>query len=97
MGRYLAFVESKRAMGDDLRRLVAAGAITQSETRDALASAVTTFLRRGAAEGVFRSDVDADDVVAAMAGAVIAATGADPAAQSRRLFALLVDGLRRAG
>jgi AcrR family transcriptional regulator len=94
MGRYLEFVESKRAMGDGLRDLVASGAITQLETRTRLAAAVTAFLERGALDGTLRSGVPADDVVAAMAGAVVAAVGDDPRRQTRRLFALVVAGLR---
>lgn len=95
MGRYARFVDSKRAMGDELRDLVASGAITQTETRAHLAEAIGHFLRAGAAEGILRDDVPADDVVAAMAGAVVAARGERPADQTQRLLRLLIDGLRR--
>jgi AcrR family transcriptional regulator len=97
MGRYLEFVESKRAMGDSLRDLVAAGAVTQRETRATLAAAVACFLDRGVEAGTFRPGIEPDDVVAAMAGAVIAAAGDDPRRQTLRLFALAVDGLRAPG
>ncbi|TDW23560.1 TetR/AcrR family transcriptional regulator [Kribbella kalugense] len=90
MYRYLDFVDSKRAMGADLRLLIASGAVTQAETRARLAAAVAQFL----GTGVLRSDVPPDDVVAAMAGAVIAAAPDQQREQTERLLALLIDGLR---
>ena len=94
MYRYLDFVDSKRAMGADLRAMIASGAITQAQTRARLAAAVAHFLDAGAEAGAFRSDVPPDDVVAAMAGAVIAAAPDQQRAQTQRLLALLIDGLR---
>lgn len=89
MGRYLDFVDSKRAMGEEFRGLVASGVITRAQTRARLGRAVETLLQTGA----FRADVTADDVVAAMAGAAFAAAGEQPRAQAERLLDILVDGL----
>ncbi|GAA3089659.1 AcrR family transcriptional regulator [Kribbella aluminosa] len=94
MRRYSNFVESKRAMGNDLRTMVASGAVTQTDTRARLTAAVAPFMQAGAAAGIFRSDVPPGDVVAAMAGAVIAADPDQQREQTQRLLALLVDGLR---
>jgi AcrR family transcriptional regulator len=94
MRRYLDFVDSKRAMGVSLRAIVASGAVTQSDTRFRLAAAIAHFLDAGAAEGTLRSDVPADDVVAAMAGSVIAAAPEQQHEQAERLLELLLDGLR---
>ena len=94
MHRYLDFVDSKRAMGLDLRNMVASGAVTQTDTRARLSAAVAYFLDAGAAAGVFRSDVPPDDVVAAMAGAVITAAPDQQREQTQRLLALLIEGLR---
>jgi AcrR family transcriptional regulator len=94
MHRYLDFVDSKRAMGVSLRAMVASGAVTQSDTRARLTAAVAYFLDAGVAAGAFRSDVRPDDVVAAMAGAVIAAEPEQQREQTERLLALLVNGLR---
>ncbi|MEU4197620.1 helix-turn-helix domain-containing protein [Kribbella sp. NPDC026611] len=91
MHRYLDFVDSKRAMGVNLRAMVASGAITQSDTRARLTEAVAHFLQAP----IFRTDVQPGDVVAAMAGAVIAADPDQQRAQTERLLVLLVDGLRR--
>ncbi len=94
MRRYVDFVDSKRAMGTSLREIVASGAVTQSDTRARLAAAVTHFLDAGGASGVLRTDVPAEDVVAAMAGAVIAADPDQPREQTERLLSLLLDSLR---
>jgi AcrR family transcriptional regulator len=94
MNRYLDFVDSKRAMGADLRAMIASGAVTQAETRARLAAAVAHFLTAGTAAGTFRSGIPPDDVVAAMAGAVIAAAPEQQREQTQRLLALLVEGLR---
>lgn len=94
MHQYLDWVDSKRAMGISLRAMVASGAVTQSDTRERLAAAIAHFLEAGTAAGTLRSDVPADDVVAAMAGAVIAAAPDQQREQTERLLALLVEGLR---
>jgi AcrR family transcriptional regulator len=94
MYRYLDFVDSKRAMGVSLRAMVASGAVTQSDTRARLTEAIAHFLDAGVAAGTFRSDVRPDDVVAAMAGAVIAADPDQQRPQTERLLVLLVNGLR---
>src|SRR5699024_4242055 len=75
MLRYVEFVDEKRAMGEDLRSLIVAGAVTQTDTRHRLGVAVSRFLDEGIASGIFRADLAADDVVAAMAGAVLGAAG----------------------
>ena len=92
MHRYIDFVDSKRAMGISLRAMVASGAVTQSDTRARLTAAIAHFLDAGT--GVLRSDVPAGDVVAAMAGAVIAADPDQQREQTERLLELLVAGLR---
>ncbi|MGW7682645.1 TetR/AcrR family transcriptional regulator [Kribbella sp. NPDC054772] len=93
MFRYADFVDSKRAMGGSLRAIVASGAVTQADTRARLTAAIGHFLEAGA--GVLRSDVPPEDVVAAMAGAVIAADPEQQREQTERLLRLLIDGLRQ--
>jgi AcrR family transcriptional regulator len=95
MHRYLDWVDSKRVMGLDLRNMVASGAIRQLDTRRRLAGAIQHFLDAGVTAGVLRADVPADDVVAAMAGAVLAAAPDQQREQTERLIALLIAGLRQ--
>jgi hypothetical protein len=94
MARYAAFVATKRGMGEVLRLLIGAGSVTSTGTRARLAEAVTPILEVGRSVGVLRNDVLADDLVAAMAGAMMAAAGPDPEAQTTRLLDLVVPGLR---
>ncbi|MFK4086077.1 TetR/AcrR family transcriptional regulator [Kribbella sp. NPDC020789] len=92
MSSYLDFIDSKRAMGDSLRMMVASGAITQSETRARVAAAISHFLDAGV--GIFRPGIPPDDVVALMVGAAVAAAPDQQYEQARRLLVLIVDGLR---
>ena len=92
MGRYADFVATKRGMAEALRAVIASGAVTSSQTREELGVAIGAMLDAGTAEGLLRADVPAADVVASLAGIVLAASCPE---QVDRLLDLLVDGLRR--
>jgi AcrR family transcriptional regulator len=92
LDRYAEFVATKRGMGEALRELISSGAVTSTSTRTRLAEAVAPVLAAGVASGELR-DVPADDVVAAMAGALMAS--GQRADQLARLLDLLVAGVRR--
>jgi AcrR family transcriptional regulator len=94
MARYAIFVATKRGMGEALRVLIGDGSVTSTGTRARLTRAVTPILEAGCAAGLLR-EVAADDVVAAMAGAIMAAAGLDREAQVARLLDLVVQGVRR--
>lgn len=97
MGRYADFVVTKRGMAEALREVIASGAVTSSDTRQRLSAAVRTMLDAGAGESL-RDDVPAEDVVAGLAGVLLACQQPDQRQQVERLLDLLVDGLRpRAG
>lgn len=65
--------------------------MTSAATRERLASAVTIILHAGVRDGVLRSDVRVDDVVASMAPVVLSGTDQ---AQVDRLLDLLVAGIQ---
>ena len=90
MVRYQDFVATKHGMADALRAAIASGAISSRQTREHLDRAVATFLDAGRADGSLRPDVLPADVVASMAGIMLAAADT---AQAGRMLALLVDGL----
>ena len=97
MGRYADFVATKRGMAEALREVIASGAVTSTDTRQRLSAAVRTMLDAGAGESL-RDDVPAEDVVAGLAGVLLACQQPDQRQQVERLLDLLVDGLRpRAG
>ena len=91
MDDYAAFVTAKRGMAESLHALMASGAIAATETRTSICAAVDIFLQAGAGDGTLRLDVQAEDVTAAMVGALLASSDQQQAA---RLLGLLVDGLR---
>lgn len=93
------FVATKRGMAGALRGLLASGTITAGRTRAQLSGAISIFLDRGAKTGTLREDVEAADVTAALAGALMATDGTDEHGRSQagRLLDLLIDGLRHTG
>ena len=71
--------------------VIASGAVTSSQTREQLGVAIGAMLDAGAAAGLLRADVPVEDVVASLAGILLAATSRG---QVDRLLDLLADGLR---
>jgi AcrR family transcriptional regulator len=92
MNRYGGFVRTKRGMADAFLAILAAGA--GSGTRPRIVAAVGEMLEAGAAQGVLRGDVPADDVVTAVLGAFLATREPEQQPQTARLLDLLLDGLR---
>lgn len=94
MDRFADYVAAKRWMADALRAAVASGAISKSQTRDALAATIGALLDAGAAAGTVRGDVEARDVLASLTGIFLAAGGPGQREQAGRMLDLLMDGLR---
>jgi AcrR family transcriptional regulator len=93
MGRYAAFVATKRGMMDTLRAGVASGRIAPP-SRERVTATLTTILERGAAAGTLRSDVNPEDVTTLLVGVFLAITAGAPDEQVDRLLDLLTDALR---
>ena len=94
MGRYAAFVATKRGMIDTLRAGWSSGRIAAPTTRERITGAFATFLAAGRDTGSLRTDVSPDDVTALVLG-VFLSTAADSAGeQTGRLLDLVVDSLR---
>jgi hypothetical protein len=91
MGRYADFVATKRGMAEALRAVIAAGAVTSSQTREQLGEAAGAMVAAGVEAGLLRADVRAEDVVASLAGILLAATSRE---QADRMLDLLAAGLR---
>ena len=91
MGRYADFVATKRGMAEALRAVIAAGAVTSSQTREQLGTTAGAMLTAGVDAGLLRADVRAEDVVASLAGILLAATSRE---QADRMLDLLAAGLR---
>jgi AcrR family transcriptional regulator len=96
MGRWSAFVATKRGMAATLQGLAATGAVTKSESGLLLTTAIQSLLESGSAAGTLRDDVPATDVTAALAGILSVAGSIDQQEQAERLLDLLMDGLTAA-
>jgi AcrR family transcriptional regulator len=95
MERFAGYVSAKREMADALRSVFASGAMTVSQAREELTTAVRTILDAGAAAGTLRDDVRPEDVVAMIVGMFTATSLAGGHEQLERMFGLLMDALRR--
>jgi AcrR family transcriptional regulator len=85
---------TKHGMIDTLRALMASGRLDQGRMRAQLIEIMSVFLDAGAAVGDLRSDVEAADVAATLAGILTVAGAPDQRAQASRMLNLVVDGLR---
>jgi AcrR family transcriptional regulator len=93
IGRYAAFMLSKRSMMDTVRAGWSSSTSTESEIWRRISGAIAVHLDRGAADGSLRADLQPDDVTAAILGLLTASSSQDEGTQARRLLDLLVDGM----
>lgn len=94
MDLFCDWAATKHGMIDTLRIAATTGTIGMGEMRDELTAVVRTFLDSGAAAGELRSDVDAADVSAILAGVLAVAGATDQRDQAQRMLDLITDGLR---
>jgi AcrR family transcriptional regulator len=93
MQRYAAFVGAKRGLAKALHSGDPAFDNLPGYFDQRLRPAVRTLLAAAAAAGAVRADVDADDLLGAVASLCMSAHNAGPG-RAERMVALLVDGLR---
>lgn len=96
MRLYSGFIATKRGMAESLRAGGARTAAASAQTRQRVDATVQPFLVAGAEQGIFRDDVSADDVTAAMVGVFLTTAESTDSAQVERLLDLVVRGLRTA-
>lgn len=93
MQRYGKFIAAKRGLGAALHSGDPAYDALPEYFKKRLRPALQSLLDGAVASGAVRNDIEADDLLHAVAGLCIGARGADRE-QARRMIALLVDGLR---
>ncbi|MDQ0812528.1 AcrR family transcriptional regulator [Streptomyces sp. B3I7] len=93
MGRYAAFVATKRGMMDVLRTALASGRIA-APSRERVTATITEILEQGAAAGTLRADIGSDDVLTLLVGVFAAIRDGASRERIDRLLDLLVDALR---
>ena len=91
--RYAAFVGTKRGLAKALHSGDPAFDALPAYFEARLQPALRTLLERAGAAGECRTDIDADDLLRAVASLCMSATS-DGSGQAQRMVALLVDGLR---
>jgi AcrR family transcriptional regulator len=91
MDRFVAYMTTKRDMGEALRALIAAGGDPFARSWERLLAATTALLRAAVEVGAVRDDVDPDDVLRAIGAVSLANVGPE---QAGRLLDLIMDGLR---
>ena len=91
--RYAAFVATKRGLAKALHSGDPAFGPLPAYFDQRLRPALRTLLKRAVAAGEVRADVDADDILSAVASLCMSARDDRPG-HARRMVALLVDGLR---
>ncbi|WP_308167909.1 TetR/AcrR family transcriptional regulator [Catellatospora tritici] len=94
MDRFVEYMTTKRGMGEVLKAVIASGGNPFAHSRDRLVGAVDTLVAAGAANGVLRGDVAAEDVLTGLSGVSLATGDPGRRAQASRLLDLLMDGLR---
>lgn len=90
----VGYAATKRGMLDSLRILFDANCEIFKDSPNRIAGALETLIAAAAAEGTIRSDVAASDVLQALSGIYSAPATPDWEARSRRVVALILDGLR---
>jgi AcrR family transcriptional regulator len=91
---FIDWAATKHGMIDTLRALMSAGQIEHGQMRAQLIAIVSLFLDAGGAAGDLRSDVEAADVAATLAGVLVIAGAPGQRAQAARMLSLVLDGLR---
>ena len=96
MQRYAAFVATKRGLAQALHSGDSAFDTLPGYFDQRLRPALRTLLANAnaTAAGVVRTDIDADELLSAVASLCMSARNTGPG-QAERMVALLVDGMRR--
>ena len=92
--RFVDYMAAKRGMADSLKLLLASNSEFFAEASGKIPAALQKLLDAAIAEGSIRADIDSADVMHALSGIYGGAQTPDWRDRSKRLVALLMDGLR---
>jgi AcrR family transcriptional regulator len=94
--RLASYGVNKHGLGDALRKATNPGNdLSSPATYDAIVGALDRLLQANIAAGTFRSDLDADDVVLALAGLFQLDPARDWQDQARRIYEIVLRGLAK--
>jgi len=94
MQRFVDYIATKRGMANSLRILLTTNSELFADTSGMVVRALRRLVDAAVAGGFIRKDIDSSDVLHALSGIYAAPETPDWRDRSRRLVALLMDGLR---
>jgi len=94
MLRFVDYIAAKRGMADSLKLLVASNSEFFAESSGRIPAALQKLVDAAIATGTIRADIESSDVLHALSGIYSAPKTPDWRERSKRMVALLMDGLR---
>jgi AcrR family transcriptional regulator len=94
MQRFVDYIAAKRGMAASLKLLLASNSEFFAEASGKIPAALQRLIDAATANGAIRADIDSSDLMNALSGIYSAPQTPDWRERSRRLVALVMDGLR---
>ncbi len=94
MQRFVDYIAAKRGMADSLKLLVAGNSEFFAESSGKIPAALQRLIDTAKNSGAIRADIESSDVMHALSGIYGAPQTPDWRERSKRMVALLMDGLR---
>jgi AcrR family transcriptional regulator len=94
MQRFVDYIAAKRGMAASLKLLLASNSEFFAEASGKIPAVLQRLIDAAKADGSIRADIDSSDLLNALSGIYSAPQTPDWRKRSRRLVALLMDGLR---
>lgn len=94
MQRFVDYIAAKRGMANSLKLLLASNSEFFAEASGKIPAALQRLVDAAIADGSIRADIESSDLLQALSGIYGAPQTPDWRERSRRLVALLMDGLR---
>jgi AcrR family transcriptional regulator len=94
MQRFVDYIAAKRGMAQSLKLLLASNSKFFAEASGKIPAALQRLIDAAKVDGAIRADIDSSDLLNALSGIYGAPQTSDWRERSKRLVALLMDGLR---
>jgi hypothetical protein len=93
--RLAIYAVTKNGLADALRKATSPGSDLSSDTYSSIVTALDRLLQANISAGTLRSDLDAADVILALAGLRQLDPAGDWRAQAQRIYDIVLSGLQR--
>jgi hypothetical protein len=95
MRLFVDYIATKRLIAPSLGAVAVRAPALYASSAELITQAISTLVKRAAASGEIREDIDPSDLLRGMVGVSYGNTDPSWEASARRLIDLLMDGLRR--